>query len=117
MLADPAEPPVPARRLTARVCWMSEQPVQVGARLGIKHTTRWARAIVDGIVSKVDVDTLEDVPADGLRLNDLALVERRLSAPLVVDRYAANRATGAFVLVDESTNNTVAAGMLLPPTQ
>jgi bifunctional enzyme CysN/CysC len=113
MLCDPAEPPVAARRITARVCWMSEQPVRVGAKLAIKHTTRWARAILDGIESKVDVDTLEDVPADGLALNDLALVHLRLSAPLMVDPYTSNRTTGAFVLVDEATNNPVAAGMVV----
>jgi sulfate adenylyltransferase large subunit len=113
MLCDPAEPPVAARRITARVCWMSEQAVQVGAKLAIKHTTRWARAILDGIDSKVDVDTLADVPADGLALNDLALVHLRLSAPLMVDPYTSNRTTGAFVLVDEATNNTVAAGMVV----
>ena len=113
MLVDPEHAPVTARTLEATVCWMSEQPVQVGARLAVKHTTRWARAILDGIESKIDVDTLEDVPADGLALNDLALVHLRLSAPLMVDPYTSNRATGALVLVDEATNNTVAAGMVV----
>ncbi|MBM3678012.1 MAG: sulfate adenylyltransferase [Actinobacteria bacterium] len=113
MLVDPAEPPIAARTVAARVCWMSETPVQVGARLAVKHTTRWARAVLDRIESKLDVETLEDVPADGLALNDLALVHLRLSAPIMVDPYAGNRTTGAFVLVDEATNNTVAAGMVV----
>jgi sulfate adenylyltransferase large subunit len=113
MLADPADPPVAARALVARVCWMSEAPVQPGARLAIKHTTRWARVILDAVESVVDVHTLDDVPADGLRLNDIGVVRLRLSAPLLVDPYASNRAVGSFVLVDEATNDTVGAGMVL----
>ena len=112
MLCDPADPPVAARELEATVCWMSERPVQPGARLAVKHTTRWARAILDEVVSVLDVETLEQVPADGLALNDLARVRLRLAEPLLVDPYAENRATGAFVLVDEATNETVGAGMV-----
>jgi sulfate adenylyltransferase subunit 1 (EFTu-like GTPase family) len=92
---------------------MSERPVQTGARLAIKHTTRWARAVLDEVEAKLDVRTLEDIPAEGLELNDIGRVRLRLSAPLAVDEYADNRATGAFILVDEATNNTVAAGMVL----
>jgi sulfate adenylyltransferase large subunit len=112
MLVDPGDQPVCARTLEATICWMSERPVQVGARLGIKHTTRWARAILDAVDSKLDVETLDHVPADGLELNDIARVRLRLSGPLLVDPYAVNRTTGAFVLVDEATNDTVAAGMV-----
>ena len=92
---------------------MSERPVQPGARLGIKHTTRWARAVLEQVDSVVDMHTLEDVPADALRLNDIGVVRLRLSGPLLVDPYASNRTVGAFVLVDESTNDTVGAGMVL----
>ena len=112
MLVDPADQPVCARTLEATVCWMAERPVQVGARLGIKHTSRWMRAVLDAVDSKLDVDTLEQVPADGLELNDIARVRLRLSGPLMLDPYAVNRTTGAFVLVDEATNDTVAAGMV-----
>ncbi|HWO80103.1 sulfate adenylyltransferase subunit 1 [Gaiella sp.] len=113
MLCDPDDAPTAARELEARVCWMSERPVQTGARLAVKHTTRWARAILDEVVSVLDVSTLEQVPADGLVLNDLARVRLRLAAPLLVDPYAENRTTGAFILVDEATNETVGAGMVL----
>ncbi len=112
MLADPADPPTVARELEATVCWMSERPVDQGARLAIKHTTRWARAILDEIVSVLDVETLERHPAERLELNDLAVVRLRLAAPLMVDPYEENRATGAFILVDEATNETVGAGMV-----
>jgi len=113
MLCDPADPPVAARELEATVCWMTERPVQTGARLALKQTTRWSRAILDEVTSVLDVETFEQVPASGLELNDLARVRLRLAGPLLVDPYAVNRQTGAFVLVDEATNETVGAGMVL----
>ena len=116
MLCDPADPPVAARELEATVCWMSERPVVQGARLGIKQTTRWSRAVLDEVLAVLDVEALEEVPADSLGLNDLARVRLRLAAPLLVDPYAVNRQTGAFVLVDEATNETVAAGMVRTTT-
>jgi len=116
MLCDPADPPVAARELEAIVCWLSERPVATGARLAVKHTTRWTRANLEEVLSTLDVDTLEQVPGDGLALNDLARVRLRLAGPLLVDPYATNRQTGAFVLVDESTNETVGAGMVLAAT-
>ncbi len=116
MLCDPVDPPLVARELEATVCWMSERPAEQGARLAIKHTTRWARAILDEIVGVLDVETFEQVTAERLALNDLARVRLRLSAPLLVDPYGVNRATGAFILVDEATNETVGAGMVLSAT-
>ncbi len=116
MLADPLDPPVAARELEATVCWMSERPAAPGARLSVKHTTRWARAILDEIVGVLDVETFEQAPGDALELNDLAHVRLRLASPLMVDPYEINRATGSFILVDESTNETVGAGMVLAAT-
>jgi bifunctional enzyme CysN/CysC len=114
MLADPADPPVVARELEARVCWMSERPLEPRARLAVKQTTRSVRAIADELVSVIDVHTLEDKPSpERLELNDIGVVRLRLSEPLCVDPYSENRTTGAFVLIDESTNETVGAGMVL----
>jgi sulfate adenylyltransferase large subunit len=114
LLADPERPPTVARELTAHLCWMSERPLEPGARLAVTHTTRNARAIVEELVSVVDMDTLEDRPSPArLELNDLAVVRLRLAGPLVVDSYERNPPTGAFILIDESSNDTVAAGMVL----
>jgi sulfate adenylyltransferase subunit 1 (EFTu-like GTPase family) len=114
LLADPADPPVVARELTARVCWMSERSVADRARLLVKHTTRTVTARVEEIVSVVDIATLEDQPGPGkMELNDLGIVKFRLAEPLAVDPYAVNRATGAFILIDEATNETVGAGMVV----
>ena len=74
------------------------------------------RAVVDGIDGVVDMDTLEQHDADEMRLNDIGTVRLRLSAPLLVDPYAENRATGAFILVDEATNDTVTTGMVRTAT-
>jgi len=113
MLCDPGDAPVVARRLEATLCWMSEQPLAPGARLAVKQTTRDSRAIVDEIRSVLDVRTLaDDASRHELALNDIGEVSLRLSEPLAVDLYAENRATGSFILIDEATNNTVAAGMV-----
>jgi len=113
MLCGPEDPPIAARAIEATVCWMSERPVETGARLAVKQTTRWTRAILDEVVSVLDVESLDHHAADGLALNDIAQVRLRLAEPLLVDPYTENRATGAFILVDEATNETVAAGMVL----
>jgi sulfate adenylyltransferase subunit 1 len=114
LLADPERPPAVARELLARVCWMSERPLAPRARLLVKQTTRTVPALVDELVSVVEIETLEERPApEQLALNDLALVRLRLADPLAVDPYAVNRATGAFILVDEATNDTIGAGMVV----
>jgi len=114
MLADPDAPPAVVRELDARVCWMSDRPLEPRATLAVKQTTRTVRAVVDELVSVTDIHTLEDVRApDRLALNEIGIVRLRLSEPLCVDRYEDNRATGAFILLDEATNETVGAGMVV----
>jgi sulfate adenylyltransferase subunit 1 (EFTu-like GTPase family) len=114
MLADPERPAIVARELTARVCWMTERPLEERARLLVKQTTRTVTARVDEIVSVVDIATLEDQAAPGkMELNDLGVVKLRLAEPLAVDPYARSRGTGAFILIDEATNDTVGAGMVV----
>jgi bifunctional enzyme CysN/CysC len=114
VLADPDAPATVARELEATVCWMAEKPVEPRTKLALKAGTRTVRAVVDELVSVVDIHTLEDQPSpERLDLNDIARVRLRLSEPLAVDPYAENRATGAFILIDEATNDTVAAGMIL----
>jgi bifunctional enzyme CysN/CysC len=114
LLADPVDPPIAARELVAQVCWMTEQPLADKARLLVKQTTRTVPARVDEVLSVVEIETLQDRPSPGkLELNDLGIVRFRLAEPLVVDAYARNRAMGAFILIDESTNDTVGAGMVV----
>ena len=117
LLADPERPPVVARELVARVSWMADKPLEDRARLLIKQTTRTVPARAEEIVSVVDIETLEDRPTPGrMELNDLGVVRFRLAEPLVVDPYKENRWTGSFILIDESTNDTVGAGMVVEAT-
>jgi bifunctional enzyme CysN/CysC len=102
------------KEVEATVCWMSERPLSPSGRYRIKHTTRTALAKVDDLRYRFDVNSMHrDEDATGLALNEIGRVRLRLSAPLLVDEYRRNRATGSFVLIEESTNDTVGAGMIL----
>jgi sulfate adenylyltransferase large subunit len=113
MIVEPEDQPMIARELDAMLCWMSQQPMRPGGRYALKHTTRSARAIVSELEYRVDVNTLEHPLAEQLELNEIGRVRLRSSAPLMVDRYRRNRNTGSFILIDEATNDTVGAGMIL----
>jgi sulfate adenylyltransferase subunit 1 len=113
MLARPGESPAELRGLEAMLCWLSARPLDRQRRYLVRHTTREVRASVAGIDYRLDVDAMERRAATRLDANDIGRVSLRLAGPLFADRYAANRATGAFVLIDESTNDTAAAGMIL----
>jgi sulfate adenylyltransferase large subunit len=113
MICLAEDPPLAAREIEANVCWMGERPLRPGGRYAIKHTTRSARAIVDALEHRIDVNTLEHEPAGELGLNQIGRVHLRVSSPLLVDPYSRNRTTGSFILIDEATNDTVGAGMIV----
>jgi bifunctional enzyme CysN/CysC len=114
MICRPENRPTEAREIEAMVCWMSERALSPSARYRIKHTTRTALAKVDEVRYRIDVNSLHrDKEATGLELNEIGRLRLRLSSPLFVDEYRRNRATGSFILIDESTNDTVGAGMVL----
>jgi bifunctional enzyme CysN/CysC len=113
LICHPHDPPELAREIEATVCWMADAPLRAGARYTIKHATHSARALVDEVADRVDVHTLApDGAATELGLNDIGRVRLRTSKPLAFDPYVANRATGSFILIDESSNDTVGAGMI-----
>jgi sulfate adenylyltransferase subunit 1 len=101
------------QRIDAMLCWLGESPLDARRKYLIRQTTRDARALLDGISYRLDINSLQQVAAEGIGMNDIARVAFKLAQPLVVDRYVENRATGAFIVIDESTNNTVGAGMIL----
>jgi sulfate adenylyltransferase large subunit len=113
MIVEAEEPPAASREFEAMLCWMSERPMTPRGRYAIKHTTRTAKVVVDEIDHRVDVNTLAHEPADELGLNEIGRVHLRTSAPLILDPYGRNRTTGSFILIDEASNDTVAAGMVL----
>ncbi|WFE21934.1 GTP-binding protein [Solwaraspora sp. WMMD937] len=115
LICRPHNAPTPAQDVEAMICWMDEtRPLQVGGKYAIKHTTRGARAVVRGVQYRLDVNTLHrDESASQLGLNDIGRVTFRTTVPLLTDEYRRNRTTGGFILIDESTNRTAAAGMII----
>lgn len=103
----------PVKQIEAFVCWLSETPLTTARTYIVRHTTRESKAKVGNIQYKVDVNTLEQQVTTDLKMNDIARISFKLAQPLMVDSYASNRATGAFIIIDESTNNTVGAGMII----
>jgi sulfate adenylyltransferase large subunit len=114
LICRPGDRPALARDLVADVCWMADAPLRPGGRYAIKHATHSARAIVESIDGRLDVTSLEREPGPAeLALNDIGRVRLRTSKPLAFDPYARNRFTGSFILIDEATNDTVGAGMIV----
>jgi sulfate adenylyltransferase large subunit len=113
LICHPDSEPDSVRELVATVCWMADVPLRPGATLALKHTSNSVRAKVEAVVDRVDVHTLRFEPGvEELTLNEIGHVRLRTSAPVLVDPYAANRVTGSFILIDEATNDTVAAGLV-----
>jgi sulfate adenylyltransferase large subunit len=106
------DPPEVTRELTATLCWLGDRAARTGDRVALKHGTRTVPAKIDSIDSRVDFETLDWPAADELRLNDIAHVRLRLGGEIAADPYERCHATGAFILVDEFTHDTVAAGMI-----
>jgi bifunctional enzyme CysN/CysC len=117
MLCRPNNKPRVGQDVDAMVCWMSERTsLAAGGKYAIKHTTRSARALVKDLHYRLDVNTLHrDERATTLGLNDIGRITLRTTQPLFFDEYRRNRRTGSFVLIDEATMATVAAGMILGP--
>ena len=117
MICRPHNHPTVGQDIDAMVCWMSETgSIAEGNKLVIKHTTRTARALVKGVQYRLDINSLHrDDSAHTLSLNEIGRIRLRTTVPLFYDEYRRNRTTGSFILIDEATNNTVAAGMILGP--
>ena len=101
------------KQIEAMVCWLAEAPLDRARKYLVRHTTRETKAAVASIAYRIDINTSAEVPATELRVNDIARVTFKLAQPVFCDPYEENRATGAFIVIDESTNNTVGAGMIL----
>ncbi|MCB5184513.1 sulfate adenylyltransferase subunit CysN [Methylobacillus gramineus] len=113
MIVKKSDAPEPVKQINAMVCWLSETALSPARTYIIRHTTRESKAKVGEIAYKIDVNTTEKLSAEGsLSMNDIASISFKLAQPLMVDAYTTNRATGAFIIIDESTNNTVGAGMI-----
>lgn len=114
MIVKPNNQPKVSQDIDAMICWFSERPLQGKAKVILRHTTREVKALVQEIRYKVNINTLHKIEDDlTLQLNDIGRISLRTSAPLFYDSYRRNRQTGGFVLIDELTNETVAAGMIV----
>ncbi|MEV0567039.1 sulfate adenylyltransferase subunit CysN [Dactylosporangium sp. NPDC050588] len=115
LICRPNNAPAVAQDIEAMICWMDEsRPLTVGAKYSIKHTTRSARTVIRGLQYRLDVNTLHrDESATSLGLNEIGRVKLRTTVPLLADQYRRNRTTGGFIIIDEATNRTVGAGMII----
>jgi bifunctional enzyme CysN/CysC len=113
LLTAPGNRPPAARELDATICWMSEEPLAPGRRYALKHTTRTVRTTVQAIRDRWDPETLEVfAEPNSLGLNDIGRVSLRTSSPVLADPYRRNGVTGAFIVIDEHSNDTVGAGII-----
>ena len=112
MLAAADAPAAVVKNFTADVCWLSEEPLNTGRKYWLKHTTRQVAAKVTGIQSLLDINTQERHEGAELKLNGIARIGLTVQQPLAADAYDAVRATGSFILIDEISHQTVAAGMI-----
>jgi bifunctional enzyme CysN/CysC len=115
LICRPNNAPSVAQNVEALICWMDEsRPLTVGGKYAIKHTTRAARAVVRGLNYRLDINSLHrDESATELKLNEIGRVKLRTTVPLLADQYRRNRTTGGFIVIDETTNRTVGAGMII----
>jgi len=112
LLAGADQPATLLKTVNADVCWMSDEPLDLRRKYWIKHGTKQTAAKITAIDTLLDINTQERHPAQGLKLNDIARISLNVQQPLAADAYADIRATGAFILIDEVTHQTVAAGMI-----
>ncbi len=103
--------------LHAKICWMHPRPLQRGNKYFLKHTTQSIQAIVTNVDSRINIQNFESEEATELTLNSIGEIRLKTSKPIIYDGYGNNRLTGSFILVEQGTNQTVGAGMLLPPAE
>ncbi|RFC36768.1 MAG: sulfate adenylyltransferase subunit 1 [Candidatus Nitrotoga sp. SPKER] len=113
MFVKSATMPQATKEFEAMLCWLSESPLDLNRKYIIKHTTRVVKCVFARLEYRVDVNTLEQHSSATLNMNDIARVAMKVQQPLVFDSYKKNRFTGSFIVIDEATNNTVAAGMII----
>jgi hypothetical protein len=115
LLASAQKTPEVARQFDANVVWLSEQPLDLGRRYLLKHTTQTIPAEVKAVRHRVNIGTLQQEAADRLEMNAIGVLRIETSRPIFFDAYLRNRATGSLILIDSQTNATVGAGMILAP--
>ncbi|GAB5416366.1 MAG: GTP-binding protein [Crocinitomicaceae bacterium] len=114
MIVKANNQPEPSQNMDAMICWLHNMPARPRAKYSILHTTNEQKAMIREVVYKMNIDTLErDLTDTEIGMNDICRVKIRTTQQLMIDSYRENRATGSFILIDDATNETVAAGMIL----
>jgi len=114
IIAKPNNHPESEQDVDVMLCWMNQKPINLNSKFFVRHTTREVRGVLKEIQYKLDINSLHRIEnAPQLAMNDIARVKIRTSQPLFFDNYRKNRITGSLILVDEGTNETVAAGMIV----
>jgi sulfate adenylyltransferase subunit 1 len=114
MIVPANQQPKVSQELDLMVCWLSEKPMVLGGKYAIRHTTSELRGIIRGVDYKVDINTLDENQEDkSVGLNEIARISIKTSKPVFYDSYKDNHITGSIIIIDEATNNTVGAGMLI----
>ena len=113
LVKSSVNPPSVGKEFEAMLCWLSEAPLDKNRKYIIKHTTRMVKCLFSRLDCRVDVNTLERHETATLNMNDIARVALKVQQPLVFDHYLIDHGTGSFIVIDEATNNTVAAGMIV----
>ena len=106
--------PEPTQEFDVMLCWLNDDAAKPRAKYTITHTSNEQRAIIKEVIYKIDINTYDRITDDKeLNMNDISRVKIRCTRPLMTDSYRDNRNTGSIILVDENTNETVAAGMII----
>src|SRR5690349_7903363 len=114
IISKPNNHPQSVQDIDVMLCWMNQRDVQLNSKFHVRHTTKDVRGVLKEIQYKLDINTLQRVEqVDRLTMNEIARVRIRTAQPLSIDSYRKNRITGSIILVDEATNETVAAGMIV----
>ena len=114
MLVRENNMPKQSQDIDAMICWMGEKSLSLQSKYSIKHTSKEVRCVIKEVKYKMDINTLSRLPEEKeIKMNDIGRISLRTTSPLFYDSYRRNRITGSFILIDEVTNITVGAGMIL----
>jgi len=106
--------PEPSQDIEVMLCWLHNNSAKPRAKYSIRHTSNEQKAMIKEVVYKINIETLDRNTEDKeLKMNDISKVKLRTTKPLMVDAYRENRTTGSIILIDDATNETVAAGMIV----
>jgi sulfate adenylyltransferase subunit 1 len=114
MIVRPNNQPEVSQDIDLMVCWLNDKPMRLGGKYAVKHTTNDVRCIIKDVKYKVNINNLHRIEDDKtVNMNDIARISIRTTKPLFYDRYERNRNTGSLIIIDEATNETVGAGMIV----